>query len=189
MDRWRRRSWPGIGMAIGILMALVVTPAASAATTCSLSAPTYGNVGSVLAIAGSGFPASTGVDVEITLDGSAFDSFAVQSDASGDFDLQLTPEVADIGVWTVDASAGSSCSAQAVIQVLGAGETPAPEATPAPDGAAAGAGSGSPPRTDAIPGASQSPPAGVPIALWAFGFLVFVSGIGGTLLTRPKRHS
>jgi hypothetical protein len=186
MDR-RRRRWPGIVMAIGMLNALALTPAASAATTCSLSAPTYGNVGSVLAIVGSGFPASIGVDVAITLDGSPFDSVSVQSDPAGAFDLQLTPEVADIGAWAVDASAGSSCSAQAVIQVLGAGQTPAPEPTAVPGGATDGAGSGTPPRTDAGPGGGQPRSIGVPIILWAFGFLVFVGGIGGTLVTRPKR--
>ena len=182
-----RRSWSGFITAIGMLSAFVFATTVSAATTCSLSAPAYSNVGSVLTIAGSAFPASTSVNVGITLDGSPFDTFSVQSDAGGGFDLQLTPEVADIGVWAVDASAGSSCSAQAVIQVLGAGQTLAPDATTAPDGAGAGAGSGTPPRTDTGPGAGGRQPAGVPLILWAFGFLVFVGGIGGTLATRPRR--
>jgi hypothetical protein len=142
-----------------------------------------------MTIAGSGFPASTGVDIEITLDGSAFDSFSVQSDPDGAFDLLLTPEVADIGVWSVDASSGSDCSAEAVIQVLDANQTPAPAATASPEGAAAGAGAEPPPRTDAALSSGGTDTTGVPPILWAFGLLVFMAGVGGSLVTRPKRNT
>lgn len=186
-SRWTQR-WPGIAVASGLVVSLVFAPAASAAT-CALSAPAYGNVGTPLAIAGSGFPTSAAVDIEIRLDGVAFDSFSVQSDAGGAIDLELTPEVADIGVWTIDASAGSACSAQVVIQVLGANQTPVPEATSPPDGSAGGADASAAPRTDASLSMGPSTPNGVPLSLWAIGFLVFLTGLVGSLVTRPKRNT
>ena len=143
MDTSRIRIVAAPAFAVGLLVSLWVAPAAAA--DCALSAPSTVKVDAPLAINGSGFPASSIVDIELTVEGGTTDQFSVQSDAAGGFQISLTPEAADAGRTTIVATAGSACSAQVVSTVLGPNETP------------------SAPRTDAValPGDG---PTGAPLA-------------------------
>jgi hypothetical protein len=163
------------------LVSLVGVMAASAspvAAACALSAPASVNIGAPLAINGSGYPASTAVDVSITVDGGAPDEFTVQSDANGTFQISLTPEASDAGLTTVVATTGAACTAQAVIGV----GVPAPTEAPGPAEPEAVA----PPRTDALAAvpASTSAARGLP---WLMAVALFVLGVVGLYATRPAR--
>jgi hypothetical protein len=153
------------------------------AATCALSAPSAVNVGAALNVNGTGFPASAAVDIEMTLDAAAFDSFTVQSDSSGAVLISLTPEAADEGELAITATSGSSCSTQVVVDVLPAGAAlPAPEATGETAGESGGA-----PRTDSKlvrPGDNVSV---VPISLAGWVFIAF--GVVGLLATAPRRQT
>lgn len=178
MDARRVRILVGSICSAGMLMSLLVTPAAAA---CALSAPDSVDIGSPLNIQGSGFPASTTVDVSITIEGGSPDEFTVQSDASGGFAIGLTPEAADTGITTVVASAGADCTAQTVIAVGVdvVAETPEPTAEAEGVGAAPPRSDGEDLGQDRAPGASTLP--------WLMGGLMFLLGIGGVYATRPAR--
>ena len=178
MDARRARNLAAAMGFVGLLAA--TAPGLAAAADCALSAPAYVNVGTPLTIEGSGFPASTSVDIAFSLDGSPSDSFTVQSTAAGALEIALTPEDADIGVTTVEASAGSTCTAKATYAVLAAGQTPEPSPEPAAT-AAPGA-----PRTDT---ADVVGPAGWSISpALLLGLALVVAGATGLLLTKsPKR--
>jgi hypothetical protein len=178
MDARRARNLAGAMGFIGLVAATAAGPAAAA--DCALSAPAYVNVGTPLTIEGSGFPPSTSVDIAFSLDGSPSDSFTVQSTAAGALEIALTPEDADIGVTTIEASAGSTCTASATYSVLAAGQTPGPSSEPATS-AAPGA-----PRTDT---ADVVGPTGWSIsAAVLLALALLVAGATGLLLTRaPER--
>ena len=136
MDARRARILAGSAFAAGLLAASWVAPAAAA--DCALTAPATVDVGAQLTIEGAGFPASSSVDITLTIEGGASDELTVQSTASGAFQISLTPEEVDAGKTTVVATAGSACSAQVVFTVLGANQTAPP--TTEPEGSAGGAG-------------------------------------------------
>ena len=164
----------------GLLLAVLATPAAAA---CALTAPDYVNVGTPITIEGAGFPASTTVDLTLSIDGGASDEFTLQSDATGAVHLAFTPEDLDIGVTTIQATAGSACTAEVTSTVLAAGVTP-PPATPADDsgtGAAPGA-----PRTDAD--AAMTPLGAPSLGPWALALALVGAGSLGLLLTRPPKR-
>jgi hypothetical protein len=166
---------------IGIsAMALAVwaTPVAAA---CALSAPDTVDIGSPLVVEGSGFPASSTVDVSITVDGGTPDEFSVQTDASGGLLINLTPESSDAGLTTIVASSGAGCTVQVVVGV----GVPAPTDAPVATGGTAEADS--PPRTDAADPASMSSPFTLSPAWLLAGFL-FLVGVGGLYATRPVRR-
>jgi hypothetical protein len=183
MNARRARILAGSVFLMGLLAAAAAGPAAAAG--CALSAPAYANVGTPLTIEGSGFPASTSVDIAFSLDGSPSDSFTAQSTAAGALEIALTPEDADIGVTTVQASAGSACTATATYTVLAAGETPGASPEPAAS-AAPQTGPGAPPTdTDEIVGTTGwSGSAAMVLAL-----ALVVAGATGLLLTRSPRRS
>lgn len=164
----------------GLLALLFAAPAAAA--DCVLSAPATVDIGSNLAIAGSGFPASTAVDVSISIEGGATDDLTVQSNASGAFTLNLTPESADQGVTTVVATSGADCRAEVVIGV----GVPAPAAEGGDEaaGEAGGAGAGAP-RTDSVFGGA--PTGERPLVLWLVAGVLLGLGIGGRYASRPAR--
>jgi hypothetical protein len=167
-------------LGLGLLVPICVLPATAA--TCALSAPATVQVGSPLAILGSGFPVSSSIDVSIGLQGATPDQFAVQSDGAGAFQINLTPEFADVGTTTVLASAGTTCSAQAVFAVTGATASPTPEAT-APPGGSGNDASGAPPRTDVAIVVTDKA-ANVPSIGWALALLTLLIGLAGALVTR-----
>lgn len=169
----------GAAITLSVLATAWAVPVAGA-VTCTLSAPTYVNVGTPLSISGSGFPASSAVDVTFSIDGKESDAFTVQSDASGGLQIALTPEAIDIGVTTVDATAGSSCTAQVVYTVLPLGATPPPTTEPEPS-SGTGAEAAAPPTDMAPPGSSE--PAESPDP-WFLGFGLLAAGGIGLLLTR-----
>jgi hypothetical protein len=182
MDARRARVLAGSAILMSLLAATSAGPAAAA--DCALSAPAYVNVGSPLTIEGTGFPASTSVDISFSIDGSASDAFSVQSSPAGVLEIALTPEDADIGVTTVKAKAGSACTASATYAVLAAGQTPAAS----PKAAASSSPRTGPkaPRTDAedavVPtGWSGGTPLGLALALVAVG-------AAGLWLTRSARR-
>lgn len=169
-------------LGLGLLIQLSVGPAAAA--TCALSAPATAKVGTPLAIIGSGFPASASIDVSIELDGAMPDQFAVQSDPAGAFQISLTPEPADVGKTTLKATAGSTCSAQAVFNVIEANATatPKPAATTPASGSGAG-GRANAPRTDAVSG-SLHHSGDRPWSGWPMATLMIVLGACGLIATR-----
>jgi hypothetical protein len=167
-------------LGLGLLIPIYVLPATAA--TCALSAPGTVLVGSPLAILGSGFPASSSIDISIGLEGATADQFAVQSDGAGAFRINLTPEPADVGTTTVVATAGTTCSAQAVFSVTGTTASPTPESTAPPGGSGTDA-SGPPPRTDAAIIVADKA-ANVPSSGWALALLTLLIGLSGALLTR-----
>lgn len=182
MNAGRARILSATVLGLGLLIPLSVVPAAAA--TCALGAPATVKVGTPLAIVGSGFPASTSIDISIGLEGATPDQFSVQSDGAGAFLISLTPEPADAGKTTVVAMAGTTCSAQAVFTVTGATATPAPspEATTRPRASGAGA-TGNPPRTDAAT-ASVGRTEDMPPIGWALALLMVLLGVSGLLITR-----
>ena len=176
----RARTLTGTIIALGLMASQAVGLAAAA--TCTLSAPATVQIGSPITILGSGFPVSSSIDVSIGLEGATADQFAVQSDGAGAFQLNLTPEPADAGKTTVLASAGATCSAQAIFTVTGPSALPTPEATTPPTGSGNGA-TGTPPRTDAAP-VTVGQTTGVPVIGWTLALLLLVIGFGGALATR-----
>ena len=178
MDARRARILAGSAFLMSLLAATSAGPAAAA--DCTLSAPAYVNVGTPLTIEGSGFPASTSVDIAFSLDGSASDAFSVQSSAAGALQIALTPEDADIGVTTVQATAGSTCTATATYTVLAAGQTPVASQKPA---ASSGPGV---PRTDAEDGVAPNGWSGS--APTALALALVVVGAAGLFLTRSARR-
>lgn len=179
MDASRGRIVVALALAVGLLSSTWVLPVMAA--DCALSAPATGRVGTLLAIQGTGFPASSSVDIELTVAGGIADQFSVQSNASGTLEIALTPEPIDQGATTVVATAGSTCTAEVQFTVLGDNE-PAPTAEPADADAAASAGRGAP-RTDAAP---NNPGEAVPgQGAWLVGAILLVLGVVGLLTTRP----
>ena len=158
----------------GLLMSMLAPPVAAA---CALNAPESVDIGSPLTIEGSGFPASTTVDVSITIAGGPSDELTVQSDGSGAFEFGYTPEAADAGVTTYVATAGADCTAQAVVAVGVdvVAETPEPTAAEAE----------APPRTD-MDRVAGTPATRGSVTLLLAAFLVVV-GIGGLFATRQTR--
>ncbi len=184
MDARRARILAGSALLITLLAATWAGPAAAA--DCTLSAPTYVNVGTPLTIEGSGFPASTSVDVSFSIAGGASDAFTAQSNASGSLQIALTPEDLDIGVTTVQATAGLACTAQVTYTVLAAGQTPPPPARTEPEASSGTGVAPTAPRTDAdavIGGDNWSS-----AAPWALALALVAFGSTGLFLTRSTRR-
>ena len=78
MDTRRARTLAGSTFLLGLLVSALVSPVAAA--ECALSAPATVKVGTPLAINGSGFPASSTIDVALTIEGGTPDAFTVTSD-------------------------------------------------------------------------------------------------------------
>lgn len=156
-------------IAAGLLVSIGVTPAAAA--NCVLNAPGTVEVGAPLAIIGTGFPASSSIDIELAVEGGTADQFSVQSDAAGGFQFSLTPAAADVGKTKVVATAGSACSVQVISTVLGPNDTPSAPSAPRSDAAA--------PRGEG--------PAGPPLNAGLLAVLVMLLGMTGLIATRPTR--
>ena len=179
MDAKRSRFLVVTVFLVSLLMPMFVGSAAAA--TCTLTAPAKVAIGTPLSIVGSGFPVSSSVNISLTLNGGSPDEFAVQSDASGAFQINLTPEAADAGETTVVATAGADCTAQVVFTV----GTSSAAATPKPAGSAPGTGATAP-QTDTAE--TVRPPAtGTPLMAWLVAVLMLVIGVGGLIATRPAR--
>jgi hypothetical protein len=159
---------------------VLLTVGPSAAATCGLSAPASVAIGSALTISATGFPVSAPVDISITIEGKAPDTFTTQSDPTGKFAINLQPEAADQGMTTVTATSGTDCTAQAVIAVGVAPSTP----EPTDDGGVAAGGGAPPPTTDAAPALTSTTGQGT--AIW-LGLLLFALGIGGLIVSKPAR--
>lgn len=167
-----------------LLMSLLAASAGpAAAAECALGAPDYINVGTPLTIEGSGFPASTGVEISLSIEGGASDAFAVESSADGTFRIELTPEDFDVGVTTLQATAGSTCTAQVTYSVLAAGEAP-PVATAPDDSSGTGAEPGAP-STDAETAVGLD--SSSTLAPWLLAFTFVAVGSAGLFATRSTR--
>ena len=186
MDSPRIRITGAAIVACSLLVGLTTLPVV-AAGGCSLEAPYAIRVGNPLNISGSGFPASTTVDVSLTLDGGSPDAFTVDSNGAGVIQFSLTPETADLGHTTVVATAGSTCSATIEFTVVGSNATLPPEPTATPGDAGAGSGGGdTAPRTDSA-GQAPAGPNALPPTAWLIGVLSLLIGIAGLVATRPAR--
>jgi hypothetical protein len=180
MDARRARIVGGSALVMSLLTT-IWSGTTTAAVACTLSAPAYVNVGTPLTIEGSGFPASTTVDIALSIQGGGSDAFSVQSDAAGSLQIALTPEAVDVGVTTIEATAGTTCTAQATYTVLEAGATPPaeePAGTPAP------VAEPSAPPTDAIAGDDGGPG----LNPWALAITLVLAGYVGLALTRFGRQ-
>jgi hypothetical protein len=127
---------------------------------------------------------STSVDITFALDGSPSDSFTVDSTTAGALAIALTPEEADIGVTTVQASAGSACTATVTYTVLAAGQTPG--ASPEPAASAAPLIAPGAPRTDAEDLVGPTGWSGGAAIMLAFALVI--AGATGLLVTRSPRR-
>lgn len=175
VDARRVRILIGSVFSAGLLLSVFVTPVAAA---CALSAPASVDIGALLEVDGSGFPADAIVDVSIAIEGGSTDEFTVPSDATGAFTISYTTEAADTGLTTVTATSGAACTAEAVIGV----GVPAPES---PQGSTdAGTGTAAP-RTDGLGDAATAE--AVPSRPWLLAGVLFAIGLGGLYLTRPAR--
>jgi hypothetical protein len=159
---------------------ILLTVGPSAAATCSLSAPASVAIGSALTISATGFPASAAIDISITVEGKAPDTFTTQSDPTGKFQINLQPEAADQGMTTVKAASGADCTAEVVVAV---GVTPSTPEPTVDSGVAAGGGA-PPPTTDAAPALTGTTGPGT--AIW-LGLLLVALGIGGLIVSKPAR--
>lgn len=178
MDARRARMLGVTTFLLAMALPLVVGPALAA--TCTLTTSGTAAIGTPIAIQGSGFPATAGIDVSLAIGGGATDSFTVQSDASGAFLINLVPEIADVGTTTVTATAGTTCSAKIEYTVLAADQTIAPTAAPE------AAGGATPPHTDAALNGKET--AGLPLTAWVIGILSFVIGTSGLIATRQAKR-
>ena len=104
MDTRRARTMASSTFLLGLLVSVLVSPVAAA--ECALSAPATVKVGTPLAINGSSFPASSTIDVALTIEGGTPDVFTVTSNAAGAFQISLTPEAADVGKTTARKTGG-----------------------------------------------------------------------------------
>lgn len=169
------------GALAGILLAFVQAGPVAAAD-CQLSAPASVEIGADLSIQGSGFPASSAVDITLSIEGGGSDELVAQTNADGQFSITLTPEVADRGLTTVVATAGSGCRAEVVIGV----GVPAPTTEPGESTGGAAGESDSPPRTDGLVGSTQ-PTGSMPLALWFLAGALIGLGLGSRYASRPSR--
>ena len=174
MDVQRARVLSAIIVGIALLVSLFAVPASAAG--CSLSAPFAVRVGDPVDIVGSGFPASTTVDVSLTLNGGTPDELTVDSSQDGGFHINLTPEAADTGTTVVQAKAGTTCTATVTMTVVAANATLPPEPTASPQAEGPG-DSGTPPRTDAA-ARSTATTSGVAPTTWVMAILILVVGLG-----------
>lgn len=158
---------------------ILLTVGPGAAATCTLTAPASVAIGSDLTISASGFPASSAVDISITIEGKTPDTFTTQSDAAGTFEINLQLEASDKGLTTVVASAGAGCKAQVEVAVGTTVSTPEPTTD-----SGVAAGGGAPPTTDAAPALTGS--TGPGSAIW-LGLLLLAIGIGGLIVSKPVR--
>ena len=172
MDTRRARILAGSTFVLGLLVSVLVSPVAAA--TCALSAPPTVKIGTPLAIKGSGFPASSTIDVALTIEGGTPDAFTVTSDAAGAFQISLTPEAADLGKTTVVTTAGSTCSAKVTYTVTSSAPV------------AAATGKPLAPRTDAAPVPGDRAP-GERLDAWLLAVVVVLIGTFGLVATRPRR--
>lgn len=183
MDARRIRVLTAPVFAVIMLALLWVGPAAAA--ECMLTAPSTADVGTPLAIDGTGFPANSIVDIELTVNGATTSQFSVRSDAAGGFQFSLTPEAADAGKTTVVATAGSACSARVVATVLGPNDTPF--LTQGPTGATGGAtGTPSAPGTDSVATLGEGP-TDASLGAWMLALAALVIGAIGLIATRPDQ--
>lgn len=183
MNARRTRILAGSALLMSLLAATWAGPAAAA--DCTLSAPAYVNVGTQISIDGAGFPASSDVEISISLDGSSSDAFTLQSDTVGALQIALTPEAIDIGVTTFQATSVSTCTASVTYTVLAVGATPPPAATEEPQ---SGTGNDpTAPRTDADAGiGGDRASTGLP---WILAMALVGVGSAGLFLTRlPRRR-
>ena len=183
MDAKRARLLAGSAFTAGLLAAIWVAPVAAA--DCTLTAPASVNVGTTIAIEGAGFPAASSVEIKLIVEGGASDTFPTTTNDSGGLHIDLTPQAADAGTTTVIATAGSTCSAQVVFEVVGTEKTAAPTATPQGQVAAIAAGPGAP-RTDTA-AALDSGPTGVSRNAWLLALVAMAIGFGGLFATRKSR--
>ena len=183
MNARRARILVGSTFMLGLLVPAWVSTVAAA--DCALSAPATVQVGAALAINGSGFPATSTIDIKLTIAGGASDELTVQSGASGSFQIELTPESADLGETTVVATAGSTCAAQVVYTVVSSAAS-TPSAEPAESAPAASGGQPAP-RTDAAPLAGDRSP-GERLDAWWLAVIALAIGTGGLIATRPSRR-
>lgn len=168
-----------------VIAGFAVAPISAA--TCALAAPSSVAIGAAVTVSGSGFPSGATVNIAVTINGGSPDTFTVVADGSGAITIQLTPETADIGQTTVEATVQGGCTASVGFEVLDPTATPRPEPTAAPTGGGAGEGDEPPPRTDTLSDLGKLPATGAPMTL-AVAVLVFVIGFGGILMTRPARR-
>jgi hypothetical protein len=172
MDARRARVIAGSAILLGVLAIGLAAPASAA--DCALSAPAYVNVGTALSIEGSGFPASTSVDIALSI--RAVDPDALPSERrTGPLQIALTPEDIDIGETTVTATAGTACTASVTYTVLAAGATP-PPATPEDAPTA--------PRTDGLVVGGEGGAGG---ATGLLALILVALGGAGLFLTRSPR--
>lgn len=180
MDTRRVRILAGSALAASLLTWIWV--GAAVAADCLLSGPAAVNVGTQLTITGAGFPASSSVDISLSVAGGSSDAFTVQSNTEGALQINLIPEATDAGVTTIKATSGPDCSAQLVVTVLGAGQTLPPTPSPASAGAGASA-EATAPRTD-VAGGSTSDLAATTTNLWLGAALILGIGLSGVVATR-----
>lgn len=185
MDVRRHRILAGSALLMTLLAATWAGPAAAA--DCTLRAPAYVNVGTPITIEGSGFPAASNVDIGFSIEGGASDAFTIQSDASGTIQIALTPEATDVGGTTVQATAGSACTAQVTYTVLAAGETPPPPASAEPEGTSGTGAEPTAPRTDTESGIGGDDWSSA--APWVLALALVVVGGTGLFLTKPVRET
>lgn len=159
---------------------ILLTVGPGAAATCTLTAPASVAIGSTLTISASGFPASTAVDISITIEGKTPDTFTTQSNAAGTFELNLQPEPSDQGLTTVVATSGADCTAQVEIAVGTTASTPKPTR----DSGVAAGGEAPPPTTDAAPALTGTTGQGT--AIW-LGLVLLALGLGGLIASKPVR--
>jgi len=181
MNARRHPVLAGAAFAAGLLATVLAAPVAAA--ECTLSAPAYVNVGTALTIEGSGFPASTSVDIDFAIVGGASDAFSVQTDATGALQIALVPDDIDIGETTVEATAGSTCTASVTYTVLAAGATPPPALTEEPETGTGNAPTA--PGTDKGSGIGGGGSTGLP---WVLGLALVGAGSTGLYLTRSPRR-
>jgi len=206
LGRWWRLLLVPV-LACSMLMTVATAPVLGAG--CTLTAPAAPvPVGTQVSIVGSGFPADIDVAVTLTNAAAAPVDLTAHSDASGAFLLSLQVDTGDVGSTSVTASAGTGCTAQAVLVVTAASTgTPAasvapsaiasPAAAASPSGAPAAvvsspAGSKSTMRPLAATNAAPQPPSegsSLPSMLILLGLVVLAIGVAGWLGIRSVGSS
>ena len=150
MNARRIRTLVGSAFILSFLGFPVAAPVGAAG--CTLTAPATVEVGDTLAVEGTGFPPNAIVAFTVTATGEPPNQSNVQADGSGR--LQVYLEADTVGLVTVAAAAGSSCSAQVTFTTTGAAPTATP--TPTPTASPRPTASPTPTATGAVAGAQAT---------------------------------
>jgi hypothetical protein len=186
------RPLPRVGLATILALALgmlAATASVRGGEGCALQATVGGgsatevDVGEEVLIEGFDFPTGD-VEVSFSSEGSFLRSVTATADATGFFEITVTPVAGEEGLWSVEAIAdGEVCTGTTGFLVL-AGPSPEPTATPAPTATAVPTAT---PAASALPDVAMESGRGSSVARALIGIAMLVLAAASCLSMRARR--